>query len=392
MLPGGYVEAGENPAEAALREVIEETGLHARLPPGPEFDEPDGANEPSMIAPLWIIEQHVPAERREPEAHVHLDHLYLALAEVSAPALASALRTSSTKHAYLRQLDRQVTAILAHGVPTTYHASLAASLHLAFERLAADHPAALVLLRLAAQLAPEPIPLTLFTARADRLPPPLKMAAGDPVAFAAITRLLRHRALARVSPDSLQVHRLVQAVLRDSPTSTPDDDMAIVARRLLRDAVPADPWNNPASWPVWRQLLSHVLAVTDPACGVDPDHNDVPWLLDRAATYLVTQGEYGPARALFARAYQLNRDILGEDHPHTLNSASNLANDLRELGEHQQARQLDEDTLSRYRRALGEDHPHTLNSAHNLAHVLRVLGEHEQVLELEEWIKSQYQN
>ncbi len=40
-----------------------------------------------MIAPLWIVEQQVPAERREPAPHIHVDHLYLALTEatVSAP-------------------------------------------------------------------------------------------------------------------------------------------------------------------------------------------------------------------------------------------------------------------------------------------------------------------
>ncbi|MDQ3760574.1 MAG: NUDIX domain-containing protein [Actinomycetota bacterium] len=86
MLPGGHVEPDENPAEAALREVTEETGLTARLLPGPGLDEPDGADEPSVIAPLWIVEQQVPAERREPERHIHVDHLYLALAETRAPA------------------------------------------------------------------------------------------------------------------------------------------------------------------------------------------------------------------------------------------------------------------------------------------------------------------
>ncbi|MGH3773681.1 MAG: NUDIX hydrolase [Pseudonocardiaceae bacterium] len=85
MLPGGHVEADENPAEAALREVAEETGLAARLLSGPGLDEPDGANEPSVITPLWIVEQHVRAEQREPEPHIHVDHLYLALAEATAP-------------------------------------------------------------------------------------------------------------------------------------------------------------------------------------------------------------------------------------------------------------------------------------------------------------------
>ena len=42
-----------------------------------------------------------------------------------------------------------------------------------------------------------------------------------------------------------------------------------------------------------------------------------------------------------------SRRVLGEDHPDTLISASNLAVDLRALGDYQQARQLDEDTLAR---------------------------------------------
>jgi hypothetical protein len=56
----------------------------------------------------------------------------------------------------------------------------------AFDRLAVDEPAGLNLLRLAAQLAPEPIPLTLFTAHPDRLPKPLATAVADPLAFAEL--------------------------------------------------------------------------------------------------------------------------------------------------------------------------------------------------------------
>ncbi len=52
-----------------------------------------------------------------------------------------------------------------------------------------------------------------------------------------------------------------------------------------------------------------------------------------------------------------------------------LAHDLRVLGDVQAARDLDHDTLDRRRRVLGHDHPDTLNSAANLATDLRALGE-----------------
>jgi tetratricopeptide (TPR) repeat protein len=316
-----------------------------------------------------------------------LDNLPLALTQ----AAAYLQETGLAARAYLQLLTRRVTGIMAQGVSATYPVSLAASLHLAFDQLAADDPAALALLRLAAQLAPEPIPFTLFTTHPHRLPTPLAAAACDPVAFAGMTGLLRRRALARVGPESLQVHRLVQAILRDNPISIPDeDDMTAVARRLLQDTVPAHPWNNPPSWPAWQRLLPHVLAVTDPARDAHPDSPDVPWLIDRAGTYLCTRGEPRPARALFERAHRLRRDMLGEDHPDTLRSANNLAVDLRALGAPQRARQLNDDTLTRRRRVLGDDHPDTLLSVTNLAADLRALGEYEQARQLSEDTLTRY--
>lgn len=48
---------------------------------------------------------------------------------------------------------------------------------------------------------------------------------------------------------------------------------------------------------------------------------------------------------------------------------------MRALGEQAVTRELDQDTLARRRRVLGEDHPDTLWSASNLAADLRALGE-----------------
>ena len=82
-------------------------------------------------------------------------------------------------------------------------------------------------------------------------------------------------------------------------------------------------------------------------------------------------GHYAEARELDEDTLARCRRVLGEDHPDTLRSASNLAIDLSYLGEYQAARELDEDTLARRRRVLGEDHPDTLRSASNLAIDLR---------------------
>jgi tetratricopeptide (TPR) repeat protein len=286
---------------------------------------------------------------------------------------------------YLQLLANRTADVLTHATPVGYPASLAASWQLAFDRLATEEPAGLKLLMLAAQLAPEPIPFTLFVDHPHWLPEPLDAAAADPLAFIGLTRLLRRRALARISADHIQLHRLVQAILRSRTNNGLEDRSDEIVVRLLREAVPEDPWNNPATWPAWRALLPHMLAATGASRDLDPvTSREVAWLLDRAATYLHTRGEPASARPLFERAFQLYRQLLGRNHPDTLVSARNLAFDLRATGEYQTARRLDEDTLTRSSQVLGTDHPHTLISAQSLAADLRAAGEYQAARRLDE--------
>jgi 8-oxo-dGTP pyrophosphatase MutT (NUDIX family) len=91
MVPGGHVEADETPAEAAAREVAEETGLAGiRLiqPLAPGL--PDGFPHERVAPPWWITELRVPADNHLAEPHVHVDHRYLAVAPDPEPASAPA--------------------------------------------------------------------------------------------------------------------------------------------------------------------------------------------------------------------------------------------------------------------------------------------------------------
>ena len=283
---------------------------------------------------------------------------------------------------YLTLLAERSRELLAQGASAMYPVPLAASVQIALDQLAVQSPVALELLILAAYLAPEPIPLTLFTTHPTRLPEPLATVAGDPLAFTELTRLLRRRGLAHVEPATLTLHRLLAAILRTQPHQ--HQDLPTLVVRLLRAVVPDDPLDNPPAWPAWRQLLPHVLVTTDPHRALTGVEKDVSWLLHRAAEYLYTRGESATARPLFERAWDLRRSLLGDNHPDTLGLASNLVGDLWALGHYEQARQLGEDTLARQRRVLGDDHPHTLRSATTLAVYLRELGHYEQARQLVE--------
>ncbi|MFD4746998.1 tetratricopeptide repeat protein, partial [Streptomyces rubiginosohelvolus] len=74
-------------------------------------------------------------------------------------------------------------------------------------------------------------------------------------------------------------------------------------------------------------------------------------------------GRTEEARDLGEDTLSRQRRVLGEDHPDTLGTASNLAINLSAVGLMEEARDLGEDTLARRRRVLGEDHPDTLRTA-----------------------------
>jgi Tetratricopeptide repeat len=297
--------------------------------------------------------------------------------------------TATPVEDYLTLLAERTAELLAQGASTTYPVSLAASVHIALDRLAAQSPAAQQLLILAAYLAAEPIQLTLFTTHPAQLPEPLATAAGDPLTFTSLTRLLRQHGLARVEPATLELHRLLAAILRTQPHQQPD--LPTLAVRLLRAAVPADdPRDNPPAWPAWRQLLPHVLIATDPHRHLTRVGEDVAWLLNRAGLYLQTGGELVPARPLSERARDLRSSMMGDDHPDTLESASNLSLNLWALGQYERARRLAEDTLTRCRRVLGGDHPCTLRPAFILFLTLWALGQYEPARQLGEDTLTRY--
>jgi uncharacterized protein (DUF1778 family) len=84
---------------------------------------------------------------------------------------------------------------------------------------------------------------------------------------------------------------------------------------------------------------------------------------------LAAVGEVERACELAEDTLNRERRVLGPDHPHTLDTAANLAEDLAGLGEIQAARRLAEDTLIRRRRVLGNDHRATMTLAMFIANL-----------------------
>ncbi len=64
---------------------------------------------------------------------------------------------------------------------------------------------------------------------------------------------------------------------------------------------------------------------------------------------------------------EVQKRVLGAEHPHTLMSAANLACSLLDQGEYADAERIESEVHEVRKRVLGTEHPSTLMSAANLA-------------------------
>jgi hypothetical protein len=268
---------------------------------------------------------------------------------------------------YLRRFRAQRATVLARGDVVGYAGRIDTTWALSLERLSSEDPAAVQLLQLAAFLAPDPIPVALFSDCADLLDEPLRTTAADPDALIDTVGALVGYSLARRSADGFQVHRLVAAVIRHQlgPERQHATAQRVVA--LLAAATPGDP-EDPASW---AGYAPHILATAPLG-----DHNPASRRLVLDTTrYLQAHGDSHAGRAVCAPLLDRWRAILGPEHLHTLAAASSLTIALISVGEAEAARALGEDTLQRSRRVLGPDHLVTLWAAAALTTAMQHLGE-----------------
>jgi tetratricopeptide (TPR) repeat protein len=100
-------------------------------------------------------------------------------------------------------------------------------------------------------------------------------------------------------------------------------------------------------------------------------HPDTLGSMSNLAVLLSSQGKLSEAEPLYRDALRCWRETLGETHPETLSSMNNLGNLLWQQGKLSDAEPLYRDVLRCRRETLGESHPDTLQSMNNLAVLLK---------------------
>jgi tetratricopeptide (TPR) repeat protein len=281
--------------------------------------------------------------------------------------------------AYLAAYRRRRGQLLAKGHPIAYHGQVDTTWQLSIDRLVEQLPAGIQLLRVCAFLAPEAIPLDLFTAlpEHDRLPTALAALVaedGEAGVQEAAGACYRYSLVSR-DLTGIRVHRLVQQVTRGGLPAADHHALIATTVELLNAAHPAEGLSDPIHWPRCAQLLPHVLAAADHADTAAVATAGTANMLLLAGTYLSRRGEYRAARGLLQRALTLAEAAHGPDDLQVGHAQSELGLVWRASGDPQGARVHHQRALTIRRRALGPDHPDVAATLNDLGIVLREQGD-----------------
>jgi tetratricopeptide (TPR) repeat protein len=287
--------------------------------------------------------------------------------------------TKRLKAAPVRLLGEERYAAVAYGL------TVAKTFALAIEESAKIHPAAEPLIVHAAQLAPEPIPLFLFSAAPEKFGEPLAAAlAGDGLdeAVAALSDFAlvsRDTVPCGRDPSStasvIRLHRLVREIAAERRNGAALEASRRALVGALGKSYPENSRNDPGVWPRCALLMPHVLTLCEPGSTTDKEGRQVARLLDRAGGYLGGRGDYAGAQILLERALEIRETLVGREHLVTSESLSHLGNLLQEKGDLPRARHLHERALAIREKARGSEDRVTAESLNNLAVVLNRQGD-----------------
>jgi tetratricopeptide (TPR) repeat protein len=331
-----------------------------------------------------------------------LGHLPLAVEQASAWLE----QTGMPARVYVEQLATQSTRILALNQPPDYPMPVVATWNLSFDRLKQRSPAAVRLLQLCAFFSPGPISMDLlYSDEMNQSLLPFDGTLSEKLMLGRVIRDISRFALVKVDQgsNSLQIHRLVQAVIRSQMTDEEQVEARHEVHKILVGARPRQgETDDPANWStydiIWPHLGPSVAEECDDprtrqllieSCLALASRLETLWrhqlgsddpqtlhLQFHIANVLRSQGRFSDARDLDTYVLERQREVLGADHPHALITANGLGADLRALGDFQTALTLDQQTYESFKDQFGEDYPRALAAAHNLGSSLRLMGDY----------------
>lgn len=327
---------------------------------------------------LAHLMHHVPGldMRDATRVSMAVGHLPLAIEQ----AAAWLAETGMPAALYAEWLETETTRTLALNKPLDYAKPVVAAWNLSINRLRQQSPASVQFLQILAFCSPGPISASLLYSDAMlECLLPYDATLRQKLLISRVIRDISRFALLKVdqSTNSVQIHRLVQAVIRSQMSEEEQVGARHQMHKILARARPPEAeTDDPATWSTYDVIWPHL----GPSAAEECDEPQTRQLLIDWVRYQWRHGEFDSCLNLARRLEDLWRPHLGSDHPQTLRLQFHIANVLRSQGLLRESRELDTFVLERQRAVLGPAHPHALMTANGLAADLRALGEFHEAL------------
>jgi DNA polymerase III delta prime subunit len=168
----------------------------------------------------------------------------------------------------------------------------------------------------------------------------------------------------RPAESALDLHRLVHQALRERLEM--QGQLIQYTQRTITQLLRVFPNDDHSNRSKWRRLLPHAQYAL--SHGPIDDENEERWdLATKCARILDSEGRYKEGEELGVQAMQTRKRVLGDEHPSTLISMTNLALTYKNQMRLKEAEELQVQVMQTMKRVLGDEHPSTLNSMANLA-------------------------
>jgi tetratricopeptide (TPR) repeat protein len=240
--------------------------------------------------------------------------------------------------------------------------------NITLERL---NPLGRALLRFAAWFGPDAMPRGIFSADPIILSEGLGESIEDlDLAIEEALGELARFSLIRLTPETVSVHRLLQAVEQDALTKEECARWLEWAVRLFNAFAPGSP-DDARTWSIWLTLLPQAEALIKNTQSRGMNATTVGLLANQYAMFLYARANYTQAEPLYQRALTIREKALGLEHPEVAASLNNLAELYRTQGQYEKAEPLYQRALAIREKALGPDHPNVATQLNNLAQLLQ---------------------
>jgi tetratricopeptide (TPR) repeat protein len=363
----------------------------------------------AKLLPTDVFLDQVSPELLEEAESLVIELDFLPLAIDQAGAYIEEVGCSPAAYLELYQSCRKQLLHRRGHTPSDHPDSVAATWSLSFQRIEQRNPAAADLLRMCAFLEPDAIPEELLQEGCLTLGSLMQAVATDMLAFHAACEELSLFSLVQRDPQSrlLRIHRLVQAVLKESMEikeqqrwvehllratdalfpATVDATTWPLCQRVLPQAQMGSLWaerftvaspqaaslllrtahylQDVALYEQAKQLSQQVIAIRERM--LKQEHLEMAQSLHALAQVYREQGNYAEAEPFYQRALHILEQMVGEQHPDTVSVLHNMADLYRRQSRYAEAEPLYQRALRIREQQLGPEHPQVAHSLHGLA-------------------------